>query len=75
MRGNSNPLIYADDMVVFFKATLESCSNVKQVVVDFCELAGLTINKGKSSIIFIPNTASIFKRMMTGVFQAGVSNK
>lgn len=47
-----NHLIYADDCILFVKASLQEATVVKCLLHLYCCLSGLHINPQKSSIIF-----------------------
>lgn len=59
-----NHLIYADDILLFFKVDLESCNKFKKLFEDFGKTSGLIINANKSNISFSPNTPNHFKKML-----------
>ncbi|XP_048490880.1 uncharacterized protein LOC125492441 [Beta vulgaris subsp. vulgaris] len=61
-------LFFADDSLVFFKATPEACAGVKSILAQFSRLSGEVINYSKSHIMFSPNyTPSRFKRFMRSI--------
>lgn len=45
-------LIFADDSLVFCKASTTTCQNFKNSLKEFCNLSGQLVNFHKSSIIF-----------------------
>jgi hypothetical protein len=49
-------LLFADDLLIFDKATLKEASCVQSCLNKYCLWSGQTINNGKSSIIFSRNT-------------------
>ncbi|XP_056687304.1 uncharacterized protein [Spinacia oleracea] len=49
-------LFFADDAMIFFKATTEGCVNIKGIMSRFCAISGQQLNLQKSYIKFIPNT-------------------
>ncbi|PKU82128.1 Putative ribonuclease H protein [Dendrobium catenatum] len=55
--GNSlvTHLLYADDLLVFSKATLREASSLKTILENFESHSGLRVNPSKSSIIFSKN--------------------
>lgn len=59
-----NHLIYADDILLFFKADLCSIGKFQKVFDDFGNTSGLHINPVKSEITFSPNTPNRHKKMM-----------
>lgn len=44
-------LQYADDTLIVFKATTEAATHLKQILNQFAELSGLSINYGKSTLV------------------------
>lgn len=54
-------LMYADDIVLFFKASTDSCETISETLSDFFKMSGLSLNQDKSSIIFSPNTPRTLK--------------
>ena len=57
--GRSRPafshLFFADDLVLFAKATPENCSTIKRVLQEFCSKSGQVVSEAKSRIYFSPN--------------------
>ncbi|OMO73242.1 reverse transcriptase [Corchorus capsularis] len=49
-------LFFADDLVLFSKASMESCVLIKEVLNNFCNLSGQSVNFQKSRIYFSGNT-------------------
>ncbi|KAF7834830.1 ABC transporter G family member 39-like [Senna tora] len=68
-------VMYADDIILFFKATPEACNHVNQVLQLYSRLAGQKIDKDKSILIFNPNTPRQFKRFMASGLQVSVVNQ
>ena len=60
-------LLYADDLVFFFKATPEACEHIKSISHVFGQASGLVMNKSRSSVWFSRNAPRLFKRMMAGL--------
>ncbi|XP_057250112.1 uncharacterized protein LOC130591191 [Beta vulgaris subsp. vulgaris] len=60
-------LFFADDSLIFFKATPEACAGVKDILARFSRLSGEVINYNKSHIMFSPNTPLRFKRFMRSI--------
>ena len=59
-----NHLLFADDNLLFFEATSDSATKVKDLLHRYCDASGQRINVDKSSIFFSkgvtePNRASI----------------
>jgi hypothetical protein len=47
-----NHLLFADDNMLFFKASVEGAKEVKEVLAKYCNASGQRINMDKSSIFF-----------------------
>ena len=47
--------LFADDLVLFAKATPKNCEVVKEVLDMFCKALGQTISDAKSRVFFSPN--------------------
>lgn len=45
-------LIFADDSLLFLRATMKSTSTFKKFINDFTFFSGMTVNSRKSKIIF-----------------------
>lgn len=61
-------LFFADDSLFCFKATQDSCREVRGIIDRLCEASGEAINFDKSSVMFSPNTQedvkNEFKRIL-----------
>lgn len=70
--GNRYPqishLMYADDIVLFFQPTVDSCQAVAETLRCYACLAGQDINRTKSKIVFSPNVPRIHKKLLASVF-------
>ncbi|KAI0529431.1 hypothetical protein KFK09_001980 [Dendrobium nobile] len=53
---NFNHLMYADDLLVFGMAKTQNATNLMNILNDFADSSGLSINPTKSSIIFSNNS-------------------
>lgn len=62
-------LMFADDSMFFFKATLDLCARMNVIPFDFFDKASCEINKDKSFIIFSSNNSPKFKRMTSKIFK------
>jgi hypothetical protein len=61
-------LIFADDLILFAKATSSEANILKSVVDQYCSWSGKAINISKSSIHFSKNTASSTIHSISGIF-------
>lgn len=68
-------VMFADDLVLFFKADHDSCSFMSNRLNAFCLEAGLEINKDKSFLVFSPNTPLDLRLEMASMFNLGWRNK
>ena len=49
-------LLFADDSLIFMRATVQNASTLKRVLDTYCESSGQRVSTPKSSIFFSPNT-------------------
>lgn len=61
-------LFFADDSLVFFKATPEACEGVNNILAKFSRLSGEVINFQKSLIMFSPNTPLGCRQQMRNIY-------
>lgn len=55
-------LFFADDYLIFFEPSLESCCQLKKALEGFTTFSGQCVNPLKSHITFSPNIPSSFSR-------------
>lgn len=48
-------IFFADDLLLFAKATQENCEAISEVLKEFCSLMGQKISSTKSKVFFSPN--------------------
>lgn len=60
-----NHLIYADDTILFFKATPAAFHTINSTLLRYGSLAGQRINYNKSELLFSPNTPRDFKESIS----------
>ncbi|XP_031116517.1 uncharacterized protein LOC116020174 [Ipomoea triloba] len=61
-------LFFADDSLLFFKATLQEAESVKSCLVKYERLSGQSVNFGKSCIVFSRNTMEPLRNSVAAVF-------
>ncbi|XP_019181376.1 PREDICTED: uncharacterized protein LOC109176397 [Ipomoea nil] len=61
-------LFFADDSLLFFKATVNEAEAVKDCLVSYERMSGQCVNFGKSCIIFSRNTDDMIKNNVATVF-------
>ena len=59
------PIMYADDIVLFSKATRNYAKRLANCLEKYCTLLGKIINRGKSGILFSKHTGPNRKRAMS----------
>ncbi|KAF7841337.1 ribonuclease H [Senna tora] len=64
-----NHLMYADDILLFFKADKKTSEEVGRLFQKFGEMTGLWMNHQKTEIKFSPNISNEGKRALTNIFQ------
>lgn len=55
-------LFFADDLVLFAKADLKNCRNIRETLDSFCDLSGLKFSLRKSKVFFSPNVDQDHRR-------------
>jgi len=61
-------LLFADDSLLFCKATSQACQKLKTVLDIFCAQSGQLVNFHKSTIMFSKNTRPLDKQVVGGIF-------
>ena len=62
-------LFFANDLILFAKATFAEATTLKSVVDQYCSWSGQAINISKSSLPFSKNTPSSSIHSISGIFQ------
>lgn len=68
-------LFFADDCLIFFKPSPESCGFLNQALENFSRFSRQCINHNKSHISFSPNVPSTFARGFRSFFHVPISTK
>ena len=61
-------LLFANDSLLFCKATSQACQKLKEVLDTFCAQSRQLINFHKSTIMFSKNTRNLDKQAVGGIF-------
>jgi hypothetical protein len=64
-----NHLLFADDSLLFFKASSEDASKVKEVLQKYCLALGQRINMDKSSIFFSKGCPAVLKESIKNTLE------
>ncbi|XP_019163544.1 PREDICTED: uncharacterized protein LOC109159890 [Ipomoea nil] len=67
-------LFFADDSLLFFKATMQEAVNVKECLVSYERMSGQAVNFNKSCILFSRNTNDLSRIAVAGVFNVAQVN-
>ena len=65
-------LLFADDSIVFCRASLEEASQVMKVLVDYEGDSGQRLNKEKTSLFFSKNTSREVQDQVKSLFGAQI---
>lgn len=68
-------LFFADDCLIFFEPSSDSCEHLKKALVSFSHFSGQNINRHKSRITFRPNTPLAFSRRFQDFFNVPISSE
>jgi hypothetical protein len=60
-------LLFADDLLIFAKATLTEARTIKSCLDSYCAWSGQQVNEAKSSILFSKNTLASTIRSIKGI--------
>lgn len=70
IRGPSiSHVMYADDIILFSKASKKEATNMIKCVDKYCRWSGQKINNNKSGVFFSKNTPGQNRRMIKGLLQ------
>jgi hypothetical protein len=61
-------LLFADDLIIFAKATSSEAATIKSCLDLYCSWSGQQVNVGKSSLLFSKNTSSSTINSIKGIF-------
>ncbi|CAL9007242.1 unnamed protein product [Prunus brigantina] len=62
-------LFFADDSILFLKATERNCRAVASLLTSYCQASGQVINYDKSSVFFSPNTPQQLRERVGHILQ------
>ena len=65
-------LIFANDLLFYAEASINSCNTIIRVLDDFCHLSGQKVNLSKSKVFFSPNVNPTLRQHLCGIL--GVSS-
>ena len=65
-------LFFADNSLIFCKASLEECDALQKVLRVYGEASGQQLNRAKTSLFFSSNTPTTIKEEIKGRFKAQV---
>jgi hypothetical protein len=65
-------LIFADDLLFYTEASINSCNTITKVLADFCHLSRQKVNLSKSKVFFSPNVNPNLRQHLCGIL--GVSS-
>lgn len=60
-------LFFANDLLLFAKANMNNCYNVREALYTFCELSGQKVSLSKSKVFFSSNISSEHRNEMCEV--------
>jgi hypothetical protein len=61
-------LLFADDLIIFAKATSSEAATIKSCLDLYCSWSGQQVNDGKSSVLFSKKTSSSTINSIKGIF-------
>lgn len=65
-------LVFADDSIIFYRATVEEGSRVNKVLEDYERESGQKLNKDKTSLFFSRNTSREIQDQVKNMFSAQI---
>ena len=66
--------MFANNYIIFAKATLKACSSINKIIHDFYAMSGQLVNLHKSSVQFSNNIQGAMKRRLRKVLNIHISN-
>ncbi|XP_028555252.1 uncharacterized protein LOC110110727 [Dendrobium catenatum] len=72
---NVSHLLYADDILIFSKAIVSEVKELKNIVTNFCNWTGQTVNASKSLIIFGKHAYRRKKNKISSILQFNIVNE
>lgn len=68
-------LFFADDLVLFSKATLANCETISSILEDFCALSGQKASLAKSRVLFSDNTSQDDKPQLSAMLDFPITTQ
>ena len=68
-------LMFADDVIIFFKVANQNTDKLSQTLQSFCELSGQKINGTKSVMMVSPNCDETIKEDLTRKLKVNIAEK
>ncbi|KAI5352439.1 hypothetical protein L3X38_005330 [Prunus dulcis] len=66
-------LFFADDSIMFLKATERNCNVVASILNSYCHASGQVVNFEKSSVYFSPNTPQQFREIVWHIMHVNIT--
>ena len=65
-------LMFADDIIIFFKVAIQNTDKLSQTIQSFCEMSGQKINGTKSVMAVSPNYDDVIKEDLVRKFKVNI---
>ncbi|CAN1760768.1 LINE-1 retrotransposable element ORF2 protein, partial [Linum perenne] len=69
-----NHMLFADDTILFGKATIREAENIKNIMERYCTVSGQAINSEKSAIYFSQNTPDNQKQLVANCLRVPIDS-
>ncbi|KAL6269322.1 hypothetical protein ACE6H2_026233 [Prunus campanulata] len=67
-------LFFADDSILFLKATDRNCNAIASILNSYCHASGQMVNFEKSSVYFSPNTPQQFREIVGHILHVNITD-